>query len=203
MKRRRSATRFRRYLPNRWEVRHAIGCVVVLGAIWLLWNLAELGVTSLTADEQSAWQPDEGASAASDHEVKGQASVVDGDTLDIHGERIRILDVDAPESKQTCTRPDGIEWRCGQQAALKLAGWIGQRIVTCEASRKDRYGRWLAHCEAGGEDMAQWLASRGWAVPYRECKCELVREASARAQAASAGIWASTFQMPWDWRKAN
>ena len=41
------------------------------------------------------------------------------------------------------------------QAALKLSAWIGQRVVTCEIGRKDRYDRWLANCEAGGEDMAQ------------------------------------------------
>jgi endonuclease YncB( thermonuclease family) len=47
-------------------------------------------------------------------DLTGQASIIDGDTIDIHGERIRILDIDAPESRQTCTKPDGSEWRCGQ-----------------------------------------------------------------------------------------
>ena len=135
--------------------------------------------------------------------IAGQASVIDGDTLEIHGERIRLLDVDAPESRQTCARPDGTEWRCGQEAALRLSDWIGTRTVTCEAGRKDQYGRWLAHCESGGEDMARWLASRGWAVPFRECKCEVVRDASDGAKSLQRGIWSGTFVMPWDWRKAN
>ena len=47
--------------------------------------------------------------------IAGQASVINADTIKIHGERIRLLDVDAPESKQTCTRPDGSEWRCGHR----------------------------------------------------------------------------------------
>lgn len=143
------------------------------------------------------------APAAFADPIAGQASVIDGDTIEIHGERIRLLDIDAPESDQTCTRPDGPEWRCGQQVALKLSGWIGKRTVTCDADRKDRYGRWLANCEAGGEDMARWLASRGWAVPYRDCKCEVIREASDYAKNDRSGIWNGTFQMPWDWRKAN
>jgi endonuclease YncB( thermonuclease family) len=129
--------------------------------------------------------------------------VVHGDTLEIRGERIRLLDVDAPESQQTCIRPDGTEWRCGQEAALRLSDWIGTRTVTCEASRKDHYGRWLAHCESGGEDMARWLASRGWALPYRECKCEVIRSASEGAKSLQRGLWLGTFEMPWEWRKAN
>ena len=32
----------------------------------------------------------------------GQASVIDGDTLEIHGTRIRLWGIDAPESNQFC-----------------------------------------------------------------------------------------------------
>ena len=45
----------------------------------------------------------------------GTASVVDGDTIEIHGQRIRFHGIDAPESRQECTRPDSTTWRCGQQ----------------------------------------------------------------------------------------
>jgi endonuclease YncB( thermonuclease family) len=122
-------------------------------------------------------------SFASAETIAGRASVVDGDTLEIHGERIRILDIDAPESRQTCTRPGPTEWRCGQEAALRLSDWIGTRTVTCEAGRKDRYQRWLAPCSAGGVDLALWLAENGWVFPYRDCKCEVVRDASEGAKA--------------------
>ncbi|HET9395053.1 MAG TPA: thermonuclease family protein, partial [Nitrospiraceae bacterium] len=62
--------------------------------------------------------------------IAGRASVIDRDTLEIHGERMRMLDIDAPESRQTCQDQDGAAWRCGQQAALALADWIGSRPVT-------------------------------------------------------------------------
>jgi len=143
------------------------------------------------------------SSAASAETIAGRASVIDGDTLDIHGARIRILDIDAPESRQPCTRPDGVEWRCGQQAALALSDWIGAQVVTCESDRLDRYGRHLARCAIDGSDVAEWLASNGWGVPYRDCKCEVVRAAAGRAEAAQRGIWSGSFIMPWDWRKAN
>jgi endonuclease YncB( thermonuclease family) len=35
-------------------------------------------------------------------QLAGIASVVDGDTIEIHGTRIRIFGVDAPESAQLC-----------------------------------------------------------------------------------------------------
>lgn len=143
------------------------------------------------------------AASATAETIAGTADVIDADTFEIHGERIHLLDVDAPEIDQTCKRPNGDAWPCGQQAMAKLAGWIGHRVVSCQSERKDRDGRWLAHCEAGGEDMAQWLASRGWAVPYRECKCESVRAASEYAQKDRSGLWSGTFVMPWEWRKTQ
>ena len=35
-------------------------------------------------------------------DITGTASVIDGDTIDIHGTRIRLHGIDAPESRQTC-----------------------------------------------------------------------------------------------------
>jgi endonuclease YncB( thermonuclease family) len=83
-------------------------------------------------------------SAAHAETIAGRASVIDGDTIEIHSERIRILDIDAPESRQPRIRPDGSEWRCGQQAALALGDWIGTRAVTCDTDKLDRYKRHLA-----------------------------------------------------------
>jgi endonuclease YncB( thermonuclease family) len=125
---------------------------------------------------------------------------IDADTLEIHGERIRILDVDAPESRQSCTDQGGVKWRCGQKASLALSDWIGQRTVQCETTKRDKYKRWLARCSVGGVDLAEWMARQGWAVPYRDCKCEVVRTAADHAKASLAGIWAGSFVMPWDWR---
>lgn len=135
--------------------------------------------------------------------IAGRASVIDGDTLEIHGQRIRILDIDAPESRQLCTDAAGIEYRCGQRAALALADWIGAQTVICESDKLDRYQRHLARCSVAGLDVATWLAENGLAVPYRDCKCEVVRAAADRAAMARLGIWAGEFQMPWEWRKAH
>ena len=141
--------------------------------------------------------------AAKGATISGQASVIDGDTIEIHGEPIRILDIDAPEGRQYCTWPDGTQWRCGQQAARALQDWIARRIVTCESDRLDRFGRHLARCVVGGEDMATWLAQNGWAVPYRDCHCEIVRDASRRAEENRVGLWSGSFVMPWEFRESQ
>jgi endonuclease YncB( thermonuclease family) len=51
-------------------------------------------------------------SSAHAEAIAGRASVIDADTLQINGERIRRLDIDALESRQTCIggrRTDGTE----------------------------------------------------------------------------------------------
>lgn len=143
------------------------------------------------------------AAEAAAETLVGRASVIDADTIEIHGERIRLLDVDAPESKQTCKAQDASDWRCGQKASLALSDWIGARPVTCDTTKRDRYGRHLARCVVAGEDVGVWLAESGWVVPYRDCKCETIRSAASRAKSAQLGIWSGTFMMPWDWRKAH
>jgi hypothetical protein len=51
-------------------------------------------------------------SVAADN-LAGRASVIDGDTLEIHGTRIRLWGIDAPESNQLCRGEDSLQYRCG------------------------------------------------------------------------------------------
>lgn len=142
------------------------------------------------------------ASPVSAETLAGQATVIDADTVEIHGERIRLLGIDAPESLQTCTDAAGAEYRCGQVAALALADKIGRAVVTCEGKKRDRYRRLLATCWAGGADLSAWLAEQGLAVAYRRySKAYAPQEDAARA--AKRGLWAGEFEMPWGWRKVH
>src|SRR6267142_3698387 len=64
-------------------------------------------------------------SAASVNDLVGQPSVVDGDTLDIHGTRIRLWGVDAPESSQLCRA----------RTATCIAVARRQRMISIPSSR--------------------------------------------------------------------
>jgi len=101
------------------------------------------------------------AASIASEPVAGVATVIDGDTIDIHGTRIRLHGIDAPESAQLCQRPDGVRWRCGQQAALALQDHLGRRTVTCVQRDTDRYGRRVAQCSVGGTDLNAWLVANG------------------------------------------
>ena len=79
-------------------------------------------------------------------EITGTAALTDGETIEIHGQDIRLHGIDAPESGQRCYRPDGTPWRCGQKAALALDRRIGGGPVRCTWSEKDRYGRLIGTC---------------------------------------------------------
>ena len=98
---------------------------------------------------------------ASRSTVSGSARVVDGDTLDVGAVRIRLHGVDSPESRQSCVA-GGRRWACGERATRALAGRIGGRTVACE--ERDRYGRIVAVCRDGGEDVNAWMVSQGWGL---------------------------------------
>jgi endonuclease YncB( thermonuclease family) len=52
-------------------------------------------------------------------DITGTARIIDGDTIEAAGERIRLHGIDAPESKQTCEWP-GKTIPCGRLATLAL-----------------------------------------------------------------------------------
>jgi endonuclease YncB( thermonuclease family) len=134
--------------------------------------------------------------------IAGRASVIDGDTLEIHGQRIRLHGIDAPESNQTCRDGDGRDYRCGERATRALSAKIGLQAISCEARDIDRYNRVVAVCSAAGEDVNAWLAAEGWAVAYRRYSRDYVGAEEA-ARSAQRGMWAGTFDSPEDWRHGD
>lgn len=134
--------------------------------------------------------------------TNGVATVIDGDTIEIHGTRIRLHGIDAPESAQTCLDAGEKTYRCGQLAALALSDHIGRRTVTCETKDIDRYGRLVGACEVGGQSINAWMVARGWAVAYRQYSRDYVGDED-QARVKKLGIWRGELEMPWDWRKAK
>ena len=134
-------------------------------------------------------------------DVAGRARVIDGDTIEVGSARIRLFGVDAPESAQGCLAGSG-RWSCGEQATRALAGRIDGRSVACEERDRDRYGRIVAVCRHGGQDVNAWLVREGWAIAYRHYSTAYVGEEAA-AKAAQRGVWRGKFVPPWDWRRGD
>jgi endonuclease YncB( thermonuclease family) len=131
--------------------------------------------------------------------IAGRSSVIDADTLEIHGVRIRLEGVDAPESNQRCGSVDQ-EWACGRDAAFALDNWIGGRTVSCRIVGIDRHQRKIARCFLGNADIQHWLVINGWALAYRTYSTDYVRDEELAA-ANKVGMWRGQFMAPWDWRK--
>src|SRR5882724_12984808 len=94
-------------------------------------------------------------SGACANDLVGQPSVVDCDTLDIHGTRIRLWGVDGPESTQLCRGADSNLYRCGAKPANDLDTLIVRRPINCRPLSEDRYGRMGATCSVGGTDLGE------------------------------------------------
>jgi hypothetical protein len=90
----------------------------------------------------------------------GVASVIDGDTIVLHGERIRLNGIDPPESQQLCEDASGASYRCGRKAPLALADCIHQKSIRCEGDKRDRYGRLIATRYLGNAGLRAWDAMR-------------------------------------------
>ncbi len=134
--------------------------------------------------------------------ISGRASVIDGDTIEIAGTRVRFNGVDAPENAQLCRDARGKNYRCGQAAANALAAWLAKsRPVTCMFVDWDRYGRFVGDCyRADGESVAAWLVSAGHAMDWPRHSGGAYATQQANAQAARRGIWQGEVQPPWEWR---
>lgn len=134
--------------------------------------------------------------------IRGVASVVDGDTIEIHGERIRLNAIDAPENAQLCLDAYGKRYRCGQKSANALAGMIGRSAITCQPMGHDRYRRIIAVCFKAETNLNGWMVQQGWAVAFRRYGGDYISQED-EARLNRRGIWAGTFDMPWDWRAVN
>lgn len=134
--------------------------------------------------------------------LAGRASVIDGDTIELHGQRIRLFGIDAPEGRQPCESSSGKPWRCGTAAAQALDRLTVGKTVICDGKNRDRYGRIVAVCKVGGRDLGAALVEDGLAVAYRSYSHAYIPAEDA-ARKSRRGIWAGRFQMPWEWRRQN
>ncbi|MES0049273.1 thermonuclease family protein [Mesorhizobium sp. M0053] len=134
--------------------------------------------------------------------VAGVASVIDGDTIEIHDQRIRFNGIDAPESRQYCDDAKGFEYPCGRRSAEALDAFLAaSKPVHCSFVTWDRYGRFVGDCtRADGIDIAAWMVEHGQALDWPKYSGGAYAAQQAKAKASKVGLWVGSFQAPWDWR---
>jgi endonuclease YncB( thermonuclease family) len=136
------------------------------------------------------------SSGASAHDLVGQASIIDGDTLEIHGTRIRLWGVDAPESGQMCPGADSNLYRCGANAANELDSFIARRPINCTSVSEDQYGRTVATCSVGGADLGERLVRNGLALDWPQYSKGKYDGAQRDAERVGRGIWKGSYVEP-------
>jgi endonuclease YncB( thermonuclease family) len=125
-------------------------------------------------------------------------SIHHGDTLTLHGERIRLWGADAPELAQTCgTVP------AGALARDALIALVAGRTPICETMDTDRYGRTVARCTVAGVDLSAAMVEAGqaWALTRWAGDAYVPQEREARE--AGRGVWGMGCERAEVWRDQN
>ncbi len=123
-------------------------------------------------------------SIAQQAKIEGVASVVDGDTIEIHGKRIRPQGYDTPERNKMCGSVNVY-----QEASLALADLIGRRTVTCVDTGERNNGRIIGVCSVGGVDLGDHVVSQGWGRDWPRFSNRKYADEEAAAREAKRGLW--------------
>ena len=138
--------------------------------------------------------------ALAEDSLSGRASVIDGDTIEIHGERIRFNGIDAPESDQLCQHASGETFRCGAFVAEVLASFLSGQTL-CHFVERDQYGRYVGDCyRPDGSSVSAALVRAGLAMDWPRHSGGRYAAEQKVAQIAQSGLWAGSFQPPWEFR---
>lgn len=136
-------------------------------------------------------------------EYVGRARVIDGDTIRIGGDTIRLWGVDAPERDQVCLI-NGSPIMCGEMVLTALRDKVAGNRVRCrykdwnEGLAAEHQARAVGQCAIDGADLGDWLVSRGLAVPaYADHYSNVGRMACN----GRVGLWAGSFAEPGAWRR--
>ncbi|MBV1917110.1 MAG: thermonuclease family protein [Sphingomonadaceae bacterium] len=91
--------------------------------------------------------------------------VVDGDTFWLDGEKIRIADINTPETHQPGCADEKAQ---GDKATVRLIALLNAGRFELLAGRRDRdrYGRLLRVVSRGGQSLGDVLVSEGLAEPW-------------------------------------
>ena len=144
--------------------------------------------------------------------IFGWPRVIDGDSISIRQESIRLHGIDAPEIKQICKKKNNTPYMCGVIAKDTLKNFIERessgitrKKVYCYYSERDRYKRIIGKCYVGKDsefNLNHEMVISGQAVAYTKYSKDYI-EAENTAKAKGRGIWQGKFDLPEEWRRKN
>jgi endonuclease YncB( thermonuclease family) len=132
-------------------------------------------------------------------DIVGTPKIRNGDLVVIGATRIRLAGIDAPGLDQLCLDSRGERWTCGIAARDALVARAGDKNWTCAPQRTDRFGRVVATCKAGDEDIQKWMVASGWAISF-SAHSKQYEPDEALAREDRSGLWAGAFVAPSDWQ---
>ena len=132
--------------------------------------------------------------------LSGPARVVDGDTLEVGGERVRLEGIDAPESAQTCQRSDGKAWSCGKAAAKALERLVAGSEGHLRGARARQVRAHARHLQRERPRHQCRDGARGLRLGVRKVFAKLRRRGGAKRAPQRAGIWQGEAEPAWDFR---
>lgn len=100
--------------------------------------------------------------------------VVDGDTIWLEGEKIRLMGFDTPETTTNICGGER-EKQLGVKATIRLMGLLTENSFSVHRDGKDRYGRTLAVIQINNINVGDILVKEGLARYWpdgREFWCE-------------------------------
>lgn len=182
----------------------ALGASIAGGATFYapgLFGAVQPRVTTATTPSPPA--PTQVAKPQGPQPLTGPAQAIDGATLTVAGQTIRLQGVQAPPASLVC-RTNAMEIHCGDIARRVLDSFAGGAPVACSpASGAAQAAGTVAICRnRRGWDLAAMQVEAGWAVIQGALDSSPYRAEQARAQANGAGLWPG-FVKPEQWAQAS
>ena len=119
----------------------------------------------------------------------GKASIIDGDTIIIKGEKIRFAGIDTPERNKV-----GHEF-----SKKKLKQRIGNNVVVCiREPNLDPWGRTVAECFIGYDSISSYMVKNGYACDYVKYSKKKYAKEQLYAKSKKLGIWNMNFDPKWE-----
>ena len=133
--------------------------------------------------------------------ITGKAWVIDGDTIKVSGQIIRLDALGAPELDQWAVSQDGHRFNHGKCVHSALIGVLGGQHVQVQSKEYDRYGRVVGTVTCGDTDIGAWLVHNGLAIAKYE---DRYKHLESEARRERRGMWSvAEAYDPSAWRRGE